>query len=91
MIRVDFFANLRLLVGHKSMEMTAPRDIRALLKNLEAHLGERFGKAILNSDGELKNGVIILVNGTNIHFLRNLDTRLDNDDKVAIFPPVGGG
>lgn len=40
---------------------------------------------------ELYATLRILVNGVNIHALEELDTRLNSQDTLAIFPPIGGG
>ncbi|MDH4123796.1 MAG: MoaD/ThiS family protein, partial [Thermoplasmata archaeon] len=38
-----------------------------------------------------RDDVVILVNGQNIAHEKGLDTELDEQDDVAIFPPVSGG
>ncbi len=40
---------------------------------------------------ELKSGVVILVNGKNIHHLAGLETQISPGDTVVIFPPGAGG
>lgn len=40
---------------------------------------------------ELKEDIIIFLNNTNIHFIDGLNTKLRENDTVAIFPVMGGG
>ncbi|MCL5951382.1 MAG: MoaD/ThiS family protein [Chloroflexi bacterium] len=35
--------------------------------------------------------VRVLVNGRNLEWMRGLDTPLEQDHQVAIFPPIAGG
>jgi len=46
---------------------------------------------LLDENGELKRGTIILVNGHNILHLEKLATPVKDGDIVALFPPGGGG
>ena len=41
--------------------------------------------------GNLREDVVILVNGKNILLSGGIDTPLSANDDVAIFPPVSGG
>jgi molybdopterin synthase sulfur carrier subunit len=43
------------------------------------------------SGAELSDAIIILVNGRNVLYLKGLDTPLEADDEVSIFPMVAGG
>ncbi|MEM1514859.1 MAG: MoaD/ThiS family protein [Candidatus Bathyarchaeia archaeon] len=38
-----------------------------------------------------KEGIIIMLNGQNIEFLEGVKTKLSDEDRVAIVPPVNGG
>jgi molybdopterin synthase sulfur carrier subunit len=50
-----------------------------------------MGERIFASPGTLRDVVNILNNGRNVHFMNGLDTTLDEDDVIALFPPVAGG
>ena len=43
------------------------------------------------SPGVFKPYVNILKNGRNISFINGMDTSLEDNDVIAIFPPVAGG
>jgi len=40
---------------------------------------------------ELRQRVKVMINGRNIDFLEGLSTRIEESDRVAVFPPIGGG
>jgi MoaD family protein len=90
-MRVELYATLRLAAKESGFEMDPPGDVRALFDELASRYGENFLEGLKSAEGELSTGVIVLVNGVNIHSLAGLDTELKPQDTVAIFPPIGGG
>ncbi|ATZ60596.1 MAG: MoaD/ThiS family protein [Methanosarcinales archaeon Met12] len=106
MVKVKFFATFREATNEKEVEMEA-HDIAELLRKLVDKYGKKFEKLIFEdvevsrrlqlrqisdlAHVELHDYVKILVNGKSIELLDKLKTRLDDNDTVAIFPPVGGG
>lgn len=92
MVKVKFFATFREATNEKEVEMEA-HDIEELLRKLVDKYGKKFEGHIFENPTELylRDYVKILVNGKSIEFLDTLKTRLDDNDTVAIFPPVGGG
>ncbi len=90
-MQVEFFATLRFLTGTAAVhDVTAP-TVRELIHELARRFGTDFHDALLDAEGRLHPGIIVLVNGENVHFLQLLDTPLSPSDTVAIFPPLGGG
>jgi molybdopterin synthase sulfur carrier subunit len=90
-VTVKFFATVREVTGVKSMEVQAD-TIRGLLDTLNATYGERFTSAVMDADtGKLKQFYSCMVNGKRIELLNGYETRLSDNDAVALFPPVGGG
>jgi molybdopterin synthase sulfur carrier subunit len=91
-MQVKIFGSLRLLAGDKEAEIQLEAGdtvIRVLQKLALAHpaLGER----LLDGEGNLQKAINIMVNGRNIRFLEGLETPLGEDDRMALFPAVGGG
>ncbi|NJF26069.1 MoaD/ThiS family protein [Thermococcus sp. Bubb.Bath] len=80
---VKLFATLIEFTGKRKLEISGPRTVRELLDELE--------KTFPGFKKELEQGYIILVNGKNIEHLQGLDTPLNEDGTVSIFPPAGGG
>jgi len=84
MVKVKLFANFREAVGSREIEIEA-KTIKELLFSLI----ERYPKLEeYFSEDRLKDYVHIMVNGK---IIKDLATKLKQDDVVAIFPPVSGG
>jgi len=88
-LRVKFFANLREITKAKEAEVEA-QNIELLLNKLVEMYGDQFRNAIFD-DGKIRKFFKILHNGRDIDFEQGLKTKLESEDVVAIFPPVGGG
>lgn len=82
MVKVKVFATLIKLTGRKILEIPA-ENVEELLEKLYA--------AYPGFKEELEKGFMILVNGKNIEHLQGLQTPLEENDVVSIFPPAGGG
>jgi sulfur-carrier protein len=88
---VKYFATIRSFTGEAERRIDdASANLRELLAALAGRYGEPFRRAVF-ADAELSEAVIVLVNGRNVLYLQGLDTPLEDDDEVAIFPLVGGG
>ncbi len=91
-MQVKVFANLREICGGVTVEVLPDGDrvIDVLDKMVEmfpALQGEIF-----SADKEqLLPFVHVYVNGRNIIHLDDLQTKVDDKDQFAIFPPVAGG
>ncbi len=87
------FANLAEVAGTKHVTVEVPQSATvtdALEALFERHpdLQER----VLEEDGELADHINVLRNGENVFANgAGLETPVDGDDELAIFPPVSGG
>lgn len=91
-ITIRAYATLREIIGSRETAFSLPlgETVRGLLENLcSAYPGLR--QHLFDSAGRTKPHIIILKNGRNIASLQQLDTPIDDNDVVALFPPVAGG
>jgi molybdopterin synthase sulfur carrier subunit len=91
-MQVRIFGSLRQFVGAKAVEVELARgaSVQYLLDRLIAEypiLEEKF----FDEEGNLRGSINVLLNGRHIAFLQGLDTAVQEDDQVALFPAVGGG
>lgn len=85
---VKLFGGLR-RDGGKSTLLVRGDTVRAALDALCAD-NEKLRAAIWNND-TLRDHVRVMVNGRDIELEQGLDTPLDANADVAIFPPIAGG
>ena len=88
-IKVKLYATLKEMIGRDTIFVEADTVRQVIEKLINEYPTLR--REIVNEDLSLKDDYIYLVNGRNIVFLQKEDTRLNEGDKVTIFPPVGGG
>jgi molybdopterin synthase sulfur carrier subunit len=90
---VNFFANFRTLIGSKSIHCELPENSTAhqlLLAIVSDYPALR--KKILNENDQLLPYVHLFINGRDVQLLpQALQTPLQPQDKIDIFPPVAGG
>ena len=88
---IQLFGPFRAVVGKKEITIPA-QNINELI---EIFIEQYKGLADLllkkKAPHKLKEDVIIFLNNTNIYFINGLNTKLNKNDTVAIFPVMGGG
>jgi sulfur-carrier protein len=91
-ITIRAYAALREVIGSRETAFAVPpgETVGGLLENLcGAYSGLR--QHLFDAAGRTKPHIIILKNGRNIASLQQLDTPIDDNDVIALFPPVAGG
>ena len=92
MIVIQFFTTLRDFLKTNQLSISAEeKSILELLQDCEAKTSKPFIHKLLDKDGAILPGSMILVNGRNVHSLQGSQTIVRNGEKVVIFPPAGGG
>jgi sulfur-carrier protein len=92
-MQVKFFATLRQIVQSSvlTVDMGGPASVRDLLAEMVRRY-PALQPELFNEQGQLHQHVNIFVGGREATFLENgLDTVLNGDETVGIFPAVGGG
>lgn len=87
---VKFFAFIREYTGSKEISTDGCHDLRELLDKLCNMYGDHFRKKLFAGD-RLSEDIIIMVNGRHIEHLNGLNTQLEDNDEISIFPRVAGG
>jgi molybdopterin synthase sulfur carrier subunit len=73
----------------REMTLPSPATVSTLLGHLAGQL--RPAAPAGPADSVDTQGLLIVVNGRQIHHLQGLETPLEEGDAVAIMPPVLGG
>jgi len=89
-IKIKFFSFFRTLfeTEEEEVQMESGTNIQDLL-NLLCDSSKKLDRVF--EGRELKPYLAILKNGKHINSLNGLETKLDEGDLIAIFPPAGGG
>jgi MoaD family protein len=91
-MQVRVYATLRDLVNAKAIELDVREttSVRRLLKQA-GELYPGLSAKLWNEQDELSRSIQVLVNGRAIAYLEGLQTQVRPEDRVDLFPPVGGG
>ena len=93
MIHIQFYSLLRLLLQREKLDLQAGTNetIGQLLQRMQKQLSTPFLHKLLDDQGRMHAGTIIMVNRRNVLHLEGLDTPVNDGDQVAFFPPGAGG
>ena len=91
-LSIKLFATIRLATGLKVIDLNVdkPVNIIEMLKIVSEAVNFDLIKK-LTQNGQLIPGVIILLDGENILHKQKLETIIDKDTTISIFPAVAGG
>jgi MoaD family protein len=91
---VKYFAALREIVGKREEIIEIDRDttVETLLLSLSEKYGDKFNKYVFKTQTtNPKENLQFLIDGKSITAFDGIRTKLNDDCKFVIIPPVGGG
>jgi len=92
-MKVNFYATLRSIVGKKTVEVDL--EPRATARDLVEVITRDYPDLraqLLDDKNEFSRYMKFFINGREAVYLEDkMNTIIQPDDKVDIFPPVGGG
>jgi molybdopterin synthase sulfur carrier subunit len=90
---VNYYATLRQVVGARQVDFSLPAG--STLRQLIEEMVKRYPdlkREMFDQNHHLQSHIHIYVNGRDSSFLDgSLDSILEADDTISVFPPVGGG
>lgn len=92
-IKVKFYSlfKINLKSSGKEYEVDSEITISELIKKLDNDFDGYFTLKLLNDEGKIAPGSIIMLNGKNVLHLNKLKTKVTDGDTVTLFPPSAGG
>lgn len=97
MITVNFYTLLRLHLKLGEIQLAGIKEapVGEVLPEIEEIILKKTSKhflfKLLDDDGEIRQGTIILINGKNVLDRTGLTEIVRDGDTLALFPPGGGG
>ncbi|MCG3221397.1 MAG: MoaD family protein [Candidatus Heimdallarchaeota archaeon] len=89
-IKLITFTGIKQIIGEKQIDFSA-KSIDDLINKLIEKFGTVFSDELFDEEGKIKKIYRIVVNGRNINILDGFQTKLKDDDMVAIMPAIAGG
>ncbi|MEN8120252.1 MAG: MoaD/ThiS family protein [Bacteroidota bacterium] len=91
-LSIKLFATIRLDTGLKLVDVNIdkPVNIVEMLKIVSDIISFDLIEELIENNSIIP-GVIILLDGENIHHLNKLDTLITKNTTISIFPAVAGG
>jgi len=92
-VEVGYFSNVRALTGEPGSTLELPDGsyVRDLLIVVAAMYGDELREYLFTEDNMLHSHVVVILNGRGVGVLDGLNTALNDGDRVAILPSIGGG
>lgn len=92
-LRVQYSAQLRAVVGcsEEEVEVTDASGLEDLLQFLAGDRGEEARAHLLTDGGQIRDSLMVVVNGVAVPAPGVASIRLNSGDVVTLLPPVGGG
>jgi molybdopterin synthase sulfur carrier subunit len=92
-MEVNFFAGLRQIVGQKTVDISIPEGstARQLVDEI-VRIYPALERELFDDQGNLYGHVHVVINGRDIRYLEgSLEKVISAQDRVSLFPAIGGG
>lgn len=92
-MEVHFYATLRAIVGKKTVQVDLPPNTTALqLVEMVSQQYPALRAELLDAEDRFQRHMKMFINGREAVYLENqFETIIKPEDKIDIFPPIGGG
>lgn len=94
-VRVRFFANVRQFMGKDevTLDLTPSRQytVKDVLEEIMRSENKDLSTILLESNGESRGTVRVVVNGKEIRSLNGSRTAIHDGDRITIYPLLAGG
>jgi MoaD family protein len=77
--------------GKVRKHMVEADTVRSAIQRVDERFQGKLGEAVFDDKGQVKRTINIYVNGRNIRFTGELETKLKDGDEITLLPAVSGG
>ena len=92
-MKINFYATLRPIIGQKTVELDVAEGVTAqqLIEQIVTEYPPLRAE-LLDENGKFFDYMKFFINGREVTYLEDqFDTVIKPEDKIDVFPPVGGG
>lgn len=93
-VKVQYLGPVRVIANKREeeVEVSLKATMYELLRKLSGLYGKAFEREVFEDDGEnIRDDLIVTINGTAVKQLEDMRTRLKLGDVVALLPIFAGG
>lgn len=77
--------------GNIRKHIVEANTVRDAIQRVNERFQGKLGEVVFNDEGQVKRTINIYVNGRNIRFTGELETKLKDGDEITLLPAVSGG
>jgi molybdopterin synthase sulfur carrier subunit len=90
-IEVKFLTRFLEITGERKTQIDDVNNVSDLINVLLQKYGEKFKDLLLDTHGNLREYLKIMINGEDIRDIDGLETPLKDGDQVVLFQTIAGG
>jgi molybdopterin synthase sulfur carrier subunit len=90
-IEVKFLTRFLGITGERKTQIDDVNNVSDLINILLQKYGEKFKDLLLDTNGNLRDYLKIMINGEDIRDIDGLETTLKDGDQVVMFQTIAGG
>jgi molybdopterin converting factor small subunit len=85
----EFYGPLRAQSGLKSYSVEVKEEV--ILLDALRLLPDRVRELVMDEEGKIRSGILILVNDVDARSVYGLSLRVRNEDRITLIPTIHGG
>lgn len=89
MLKIELIGPLKKVAGVSELDLKLNGEIK--FNEALSMLPEQIKKRVLNSNGDIQAGMIVLINGVEVKSLGLENAYVKDDDKITLIPVIHGG
>ena len=90
-IDVKFLTRFLEITGERTTQIDDVNNVSELINVLLQKYGEKFKDLLLDTNGNLRDYLKVMINGEDIRDINGLETPLKDGDQVVLFQTIAGG
>ncbi len=90
-IQIKFLTRFLEITGERTTQIDDVNNISDLMEVLNQKYGKKFKDLLMDTNGNLRDYLKIMINGEDIRDIDGIDTPLKDGDQIVMFQTIAGG